>query len=151
MERSCLCIPPRIALWQQIGEEELELWYEVPLDEQDGACFSSQIGCKMYYHNVLEVMVMELTISTRALGAHWDTIPSCWSSHSVKKEWVSIPRLNGSRQSARGTPMAGGASNCEFDVLWTKGTSRDVCQRQRVPMATAVLTEREWPLHPFPL
>ena len=28
---------------------------------------------------------------------------------------------------------------------------RDVPQRQWVSMATAVLTEREWPLHPFPL
>ena len=29
--------------------------------------------------------------------------------------------------------------------------NRDVPQWQWVPMATAVLTEREWPLHPFPV
>ena len=32
-----------------------------------------------------------------------------------------------------------------------KPLSRDVPQRQRVSTATAVLTERERPLHPFPL
>ena len=29
--------------------------------------------------------------------------------------------------------------------------ARDIRQRQRVSKATAILTEREWPLHPFPL
>ena len=37
--------PPGIALRWQIGEEELALRREVPLDEQDGACISSQTGC----------------------------------------------------------------------------------------------------------
>ena len=36
---------PRITLRRQIGEEELALRREVPLDEQDGACISNQTGC----------------------------------------------------------------------------------------------------------
>ena len=37
------------------------------------------------------------------------------------------------------------------NLLMIHVTGRDVPQRQRVSMATAVLTERERPLHPFPL
>ena len=37
--------PPGIALRRQIGEEEFALRREVALDEQVGACISSQTGC----------------------------------------------------------------------------------------------------------
>ena len=40
-----LAHPSGIALWRQIGEEELVLRREVALEEQDGACISSQTGC----------------------------------------------------------------------------------------------------------
>ena len=36
-------------------------------------------------------------------------------------------------------------------VLMAYFVGRDVRQRQQVSTATAVLTEWEWPLHPFPL
>ena len=39
-----LAHPPGIALCRQIGEEEPALRREVPHNEKDGACFSSQTG-----------------------------------------------------------------------------------------------------------
>ena len=80
-----LAHPPGIALRRQTGEEELTLRREVPLKEWDGAYISSQTGCEKYCHNVLETAVKKVTISTRVLGARWGTIPSCWSSSSMKK------------------------------------------------------------------
>ena len=112
-----LAHPPGIALRRQMGEEELTLRREVPLKERDGAYISSQTGCEKYYHNVLETAVKKVTISTRTLDARWGTIPSCWSSFSVEKKGVSVPRLRGSRRSARGAPSTKGASNSGFDVL----------------------------------
>ena len=85
MARNGLRIPLGIALRLQTGEEELALRHEVPLKEQDGACISSQTGFQKYCHNVLEIAVKKVTISTRVLGARWGTVPSCWSSHSIKK------------------------------------------------------------------
>ena len=81
-----LAHPPGIALRLQIGEEELAFRHEVALEEEDSACIFSQTDCQKYYHNVLETAVKNLTISTRVLGARWGTIPSCSSSHSVKKK-----------------------------------------------------------------
>ena len=40
-----LAHPPGIALRQQKEEEELVLRREVPLEEKDGACISSQTSC----------------------------------------------------------------------------------------------------------
>ena len=45
-----LAYPPGIALQQQIREEELVLWCEVPLDEQDSAQCSS-LAC--YQNNIV--------------------------------------------------------------------------------------------------
>ena len=112
-----LAHPPGIALRRQTGEEELALRREVPLKEQDGAYISSQTGCEKYCHNVLETAVKKVAISTRVLGARWGTIPSCWSSLSVKKKGVSVPRLRGSRRSARGAPTTMGATSSGIDVL----------------------------------
>ena len=64
-----LAHPLRIALQRQTGEEELSFRREVPLEERDGACISSQIGCWKYYYNVLETAVKKVTISMRVLGA----------------------------------------------------------------------------------
>ena len=85
--------------------------------EQDGAYISSQTGCEKYCHNVLETAVKKMAISTRVLGARWGTIPSYWSSFSVKKIGVSVPRLRGSRRSPRGAPSTKGATHSGFDVL----------------------------------
>ena len=81
-----LAHPLGIVMRWQTEEEELALRREVPLKEQDGACISSQTSCEKYYHNVLETAVKKVAISTRVLGARWGTIPSCWSSLSVKKK-----------------------------------------------------------------
>ena len=70
--------PPGIALRRQTGEEELTLQREVPLKAQDGAYIFSQTGCQKYCYNVLETAVKKVAISTRVLGAHWGTIPSCF-------------------------------------------------------------------------
>ena len=81
-----LAHPLGIALRRQTEEEELALRREVPLKQQDGAYISSRTGCEKYCHNVLETAVKKVAISTRVLGARWGTIPSCWSSLSVKKK-----------------------------------------------------------------
>ena len=60
---------PGIVLQWQIGEEELMLQSELPLDEQDGACISSQTGYPQYCHNAIEIAVKKVTISTRVVGA----------------------------------------------------------------------------------
>ena len=80
-----LAHPPGIALRRQTREEELALRREVALEEQDGVYISSQTSCEKYCHNVLKTAVKKMAISTRVLGARWGTIPSCWSSLSVKK------------------------------------------------------------------
>ena len=80
-----LAHPPGIVLRRQMGEGELSLRREVPLKRQDGAYISSQTGCQKYCHKVLETVVKKVTISTRVLGARWGTIPSYWSSHSMKR------------------------------------------------------------------
>ena len=89
----------------------------MPLKEQDGAYISSQTGCEKYYHNVLETVVKKVAINTRVLGVRWGTIPSCWSSLSVKKKGVSVPRLRGSWRSTRGAPTTMGATSSGIDVL----------------------------------
>ena len=81
-----LAHPLGIALRRQTEEEELALRREVPLKQQDGAYIPSRTGCEKYCHNVLETAVKKVAISTRVLGARWGTIPSCWSSLSVKKK-----------------------------------------------------------------
>ena len=80
-----LAHPLGIALRRQMEQEELALRREVPLKQQDGAYISSQIGCEKYCHNILETAIKKVAISTRVLGARWGTIPSSWSSLSVKK------------------------------------------------------------------
>ena len=80
-----LAHPPGIAVRRQIGEEELAFRHEVPVKEQDDAYISSQTGCQKYCHNVLETALKKVMVSTKVVGAHWGTIPLCWSSHSMKK------------------------------------------------------------------
>ena len=58
-DKELLVHPPRIALWWAFEEEELVFQREVPLDEQDGACISSQTGCYKNCPNVLETVVTE--------------------------------------------------------------------------------------------
>ena len=102
--RGVPCASPRIALRQRFEEEKLVLRREVPLDEQDDARCPSLTGCQMTVIMYQKLLWQKATTSTRALGAHWSTIPWCWSSHNVKREWTNVPRIGGSQRNADRAP-----------------------------------------------